>query len=150
MNESRRPPTLMRLPSYVAGHVSTIGKRPLVERLAEHGLRLPHFAVLVGLRDFGPTAQHELADRLGFNRSHLVGYLDHLENGGLLARARDSADRRRQYAELTSAGTKLTTELIDVAESTERAQLGALSSSEIKTLTALLARVVEGEGGLDR
>lgn len=145
MSDSRRPPTLMGLPSYLAGHVSTIAKRPLVERLAEHDLRLPHFAVLVGLHDFGPTPQHELAASLGFNRSHLVGYLDHLESHGYLSRTRDRADRRRQYAQLTAAGKKLSTELITVAETSQPAELAALTGKEIATLTALLARVVEAD-----
>ncbi len=49
-----RPPTLLALPSYLAGHVARIGHRALVEALKEYDLRLPHFAVLVGLGDFGP------------------------------------------------------------------------------------------------
>src|SRR6476646_6943203 len=97
METERRPPTLLGLPSYLAGHVSTIGKGPLVKELTGRGLRLPHFAVLVGLHDFGAVAQHELAERLGFNRSHLVGYLDHLEHAGHIARTRDPDDRRRQF-----------------------------------------------------
>lgn len=143
MSESRRPPTLTGLPSYLAGHVSTISKRPLVDHLAQHDLRLPHFAVLVGLHDFGPTAQHELAERLGFNRSHLVGYLDHLEQAGHLTRTRDVEDRRRQYAELTPIGEKLAADLIEVAERTERTQLAALDDDEVETLVTLLARIVD-------
>jgi hypothetical protein len=76
-----RPPTLLELPSYLAGHASRIAHRELVDGLARHELRLPHFAVLVALHDFGSTVQHELADRLRLNRSHLAGYLDHLERG---------------------------------------------------------------------
>ncbi|MHC9046836.1 MarR family winged helix-turn-helix transcriptional regulator [Microbacterium saperdae] len=150
MSVSRRPLTLLGLPSYLAGHVSTLAKRPLIARLLEHGLRLPHFAVLVGLRDFGPTAQHDLAEHLGFNRSHLVGYLDHLEEGGNLVRTRDTEDRRRQYAELTASGTKLAEDLIEVANTTERTQLAALSDDEIDTLTSLLARVVRADTRLQR
>ncbi|WP_344751423.1 MarR family winged helix-turn-helix transcriptional regulator [Gryllotalpicola koreensis] len=139
---SKRPPTLLGLPSYLAGHVSRIGNTQLVAILAERGLRLPHFAVLCGLHDLGPTAQVELADRLGLNPSHLVGYLDRLEEAGLVARSRDSDDRRRQMAELTTTGTKTAVELITHAITSERAQLSALTDAELNTLTALLARVV--------
>lgn len=66
-----------------------------------HDLRLPHFALLTGLAEFGPLAQHDLADRLGLNRSHLVGYLDEVERRGLVARERDPEDRRRQRVALT-------------------------------------------------
>jgi DNA-binding MarR family transcriptional regulator len=139
----QRPTTLLGLPSYLAGHVSTMSKRPLVDLLALHDLRLPHFAVLVGLHDFGPTAQHELAEHLDFNRSHLVGYLDHLEQAGHVVRIRDTDDRRRQFVELTPRGSHLAEELIDAAQTTERAQLGALSTDEIDVLTRLLTRVLE-------
>ncbi|MFE7788806.1 hypothetical protein [Streptomyces sp. NPDC057460] len=51
-----RPPSLLALPSYLASHVARIGHLLLVDALAEHDLRLPHFAVLTGLSDFGPLA----------------------------------------------------------------------------------------------
>lgn len=143
MNEIGRPPTLLGLPSYLAGHVARIGNRPLVDALAEHGLRLPHFAVLAALHDLGPTAQHELADRLGFNRSHLVGYLDHLGQAGRVARERDADDRRRQLVSLTPAGARLAEELIDTARAVERAQFDALTPAELTLLTELLRRVLD-------
>jgi DNA-binding MarR family transcriptional regulator len=145
VSESRRPPTLLGLPSYLAGHVSRIGNRPLVEDLAARDLRIPHFAVLVGLHDFGPVAQHDLAGRLGFNRSHLVGYLDHLERAGLVARERDSDDRRRQFIGLTPDGARLTAELIETARVVERAQFGVLSAKEFATLIGLLGRVLDAD-----
>ena len=137
-----RPPTLLGLPSYLAGHVSRIGHRALVADLAAHGLRLPHFAVLTGLHDFGPLGQHELADRLGLNRSHLVGYLDRLEEAGLLSRVRDPGDRRRQQVELEPEGERLATELVERARAGEAADLAVLSTDELATLTDLLRRVL--------
>ncbi|MFI2366294.1 MarR family winged helix-turn-helix transcriptional regulator [Promicromonospora sp. NPDC019610] len=137
-----RPPTLLGLPSYLAGHVSRIGHRALVGDLARHGLRLPHFAVLTGLHDLGPLGQHELADRLGLNRSHLVGYLDRLEEAGLVSRLRDPGDRRRQQVRLEPAGERLTAELIEGARAGEAADLAVLSADELATLTELLRRVL--------
>lgn len=145
MSEDRRPPTLLGLPSYLAGHVARIGNRPLVEELALHNLRLPHFAVLAGLHDFGPTAQHDLADRLGFNRSHLVGYLDHLEQAALVTRERDTDDRRRQLVQLTPPGARLTVKLIETAQTVERAQFDVLTAKELATLTRLLGRVLNAD-----
>ncbi|GAA3849657.1 MarR family winged helix-turn-helix transcriptional regulator [Amycolatopsis tucumanensis] len=137
-----RPPTLLALPSYLAGHVARIGHRGLVAALAEHDLRLPHFAVLTGLSDFGPLAQHELADRLGLNRSHLVGYLDLLEQRGFVRRERDPADRRRQQAALTEPGLELVRHLQEVAHRSQEESLGVLSAEERRTLVELMRRVV--------
>ncbi|MFD2473338.1 MarR family winged helix-turn-helix transcriptional regulator [Amycolatopsis silviterrae] len=137
-----RPPTLLALPSYLAGHVARIGHRELVSALEEHGLRLPHFAVLAGLSDFGPLAQHALADRLGLNRSHLVGYLDELVRQDLVGRERDPDDRRRQRVALTETGKALARKLKDEAKRSQDVFLAELSEKERETLVSLLRRVV--------
>lgn len=137
-----RPPSLLALPSYLAGNVARIGHRLLLEALAEHELRLAHFAVLAALSDFGPLAQHELADRLDVNRSHLVGYVDHIEQRGLVRRDRDPDDRRRQRVALTPAGRALLRVLQTVAVRSQAEFLEALSESEREALLAMLRRVL--------
>ncbi|MET8028781.1 MarR family winged helix-turn-helix transcriptional regulator [Streptomyces avermitilis] len=137
-----RPPTLLALPSYLAGHVARIGHRALVEALKEYDLRLPHFAVLVGLGDFGPLPQHELADRLGLNRSHLVGYLDQVETQRLVRRERDPRDRRRQRVALTPEGTERLGELKALAGRSQTEFLDALTETERDTLIGLMRRIV--------
>jgi DNA-binding MarR family transcriptional regulator len=140
-----RPPTLLALPSYLASHLAQIGRRVLADALAERGLRLPHFAVLTGLADFGPLAQHDLADRLGLNRSHLVGYLDEVERRGLVGRERDPEDRRRQRVTLTDDGHALAGELLALAKRSQREFLGVLSDDERETLVELMRRVVNAD-----
>ncbi|MFC7622516.1 MarR family winged helix-turn-helix transcriptional regulator [Microlunatus sp. GCM10028923] len=140
---SRRPPSLLALPSYLAGHVARIGRRGLEEELQRQGLRPPHFAVLTALVDLGPLAQYELADRLGFNRSHLVGYLDALEEQRLVRRERDAEDRRRHRVALTRSGRSLQARLYGVAEQSQAEALGVLSAAERRQLASLLRRVVD-------
>lgn len=143
MTAEIRPPSLLALPSYLAGNVARIGHRLLLEALAEHDLRLAHFAVLAALSDFGALAQHELADRLDINRSHLVGYVDHIEQRGLVRRDRDPEDRRRQRVALTAAGGGLLRDLRAMAKRSQADFLGVLSASERETLLALLRKVLE-------
>ena len=138
-----RPPSLLALPSYLAGNVARIGHRHLVEALIAHELRLAHYAVLAALSDFGPLAQHEIADRLDLNRSHLVGYVDHVEQRGLVRRDRDPVDRRRMRVELTPTGRALLRELRPIARRSQSEFLAVLSKSERETLTSLLRRVLE-------
>lgn len=140
-----RPPTLLGLPSYLAGHVARIGHRKLAAALAEHDLRLPHFAVLTGLSDFGPLAQHDIADRLGLQRPHVAGHIDQLQRHGLVQRERDPEDRRRQRVALTPAGTRLARQLMKVAGASQDDLLVGLSEAERDTLTALLRRVVSAD-----
>jgi DNA-binding MarR family transcriptional regulator len=140
-----RPPTLLALPSYLAGTVARIGHRLLVDALARHDLRLPHFAVLAALSDFGPQAQHELADRLAINRSHLVGYLDDVERRGLVQRDRDLEDRRRQRVALTPSGRAQVRRLHEVARRSQAEFLQVLTESERATLIRLLRRVLDAD-----
>uniref|UniRef100_A0AAU2VNU4 MarR family winged helix-turn-helix transcriptional regulator n=1 Tax=Streptomyces sp. NBC_00008 TaxID=2903610 RepID=A0AAU2VNU4_9ACTN len=140
-----RPPSLLALPSYLAGHAARIGHDALVEAVGENGLRLPHFATLTALSDFGPLPQHVLADRLGFQRSHLGGYLDVIEKQGLVRRTRDPADRRRQLVELTDEGAALQHRLWLVAERSQDSFLGCFTPAERETLTTLLRRLVEAD-----
>jgi DNA-binding MarR family transcriptional regulator len=144
MDEEFRPPTLLGLPSYLAGAAARVGHRLLVDALATHDLRLPHFSVLTALSDFGPLPQHELADRLAINRSHLVGYLDDIEARGLVQRERDPQDRRRQHVALTAAGRAQLRRLHDVALRSQAEFLQVLTEQEQQTLVALLRRVLDG------
>lgn len=140
-----RPPTLLGLPSYLAGNVARIGHRLLFAALSEHDLRLAHFAVLTALSDFGPLAQHELADRLDLNRSHLVGYVDDIERRGLVRRDRDPEDRRRQRVALTGSGRTLLASLLEFADRSQTEFLQVLSEPERETLISLLGRVLRAD-----
>lgn len=140
-----RPPSLLALPSYLAGHAARIGHDALVEAVGRNGLRLPHFAALTALSDFGPLPQHVLADRLGFQRSHLGSYLDVIEERGLVRRTRDQADRRRQLVELTDEGVALQRRLWLVAEQSQDSFLGCLTQAERQNLTTLLRRLVDAD-----
>jgi DNA-binding MarR family transcriptional regulator len=142
MDNEIRPPTLLGLPSYLAGATARVGHRLLVEALATHELRLPHFAILTALSDFGPLPQHELADRLAINRSHLVGYLDDIEQRGFVHRERDPQDRRRQHVALTPSGRAQLRRLHDVALRSQAEFLQALTEHEQQTLITLLRRVL--------
>lgn len=140
-----RPPSLLALPSFLAGNVARIGHRLLFEALSEHDLRLAHFAVLTALSDFGPLAQHEIADRLDINRSHLVRYVDDVEQRGLVRRDRDPDDRRRQRVALTPAGRALLRRLQKFATRSQEEFLQALTEPERETLIALLRRVLRAD-----
>ncbi|MFD6423253.1 MarR family winged helix-turn-helix transcriptional regulator [Streptomyces sp. NPDC060198] len=147
--EGLRPPSLLALPSYVASHVARIGHEALVDAVGRSGLRLPHFATLTALADFGPLPQHVMADRLGFQRSHLGGYLDTVEERGLVRRTRDRADRRRQVVELTDEGVAEQRRLSEVAKASQDAFLSCLDPDERKTLTLLLRRVLDADDRAD-
>jgi DNA-binding MarR family transcriptional regulator len=139
---SRRPPSLLAHPSYLASQVSKYGRRQLEAVLDKHGLALVHHAVLSALDDFGPLSQQELADSLDLDKSRLVAWIDELESRGLVRREPDKFDRRRKQVTLTPAGQALTHDVKPAARRSQKGFLDVLSPTEQKTLISLLQRVL--------
>jgi DNA-binding MarR family transcriptional regulator len=144
-NSVQRPPTLLAMPTYVAGWMSRRARADVQVALGEHGLATSDFGVLVALADFGALSQQQLADRLDADKSHVVRLIDELERRGLVTRASDPTDRRRHRIELTPGGRKLLRTVRPVAERVEAAHLEALTASERRTLATLLQRVLESQ-----
>lgn len=147
---ARQAPTLLATPTYVVGKLGAIAQRLTQQSIADHGLLLPHLSVLTTLDDFGPLAQHDIAARLGINRSHLVGYVDELERREAVRRERDPGDRRRQVVSLTSAGHALLTELQPGIARAQDRFLVVLTKQERKILMGLLTRVLAHENETSR
>lgn len=137
-----RPPSLTQYPSYLAAQLAKAASRVLDERLADHELRLHHFAVLACLDDLGLLCQRDLSERLDIDKSHVVGFVDDLERRGLIQRERDAEDRRRYRIAITPAGAALLTDLHAAHDDTRETVVGALTESEQAALVELLAKVV--------
>ncbi|MTD55417.1 MarR family transcriptional regulator [Amycolatopsis sp. RM579] len=131
------------MPAYLAGNVGRVGARLLLRVLEQEGLSINDHAVLVALRDFGPLAQHELADRLDVDRSQVVGFVDRLEREGCVTRSRDPSDRRRVLVSLTTEGRTTERRMTAAAHRSQATMLSALSPSEQAELVALLQRVLD-------
>ena len=137
-----RPSSLLAYPTYLCTQVSKVAQRRLTDALAEHDLKPSHFAVLAAVAERGALTQQQLADGLDLDKSHLVAFIDHLEGRRLVARQRDTEDRRCQRVAATADGTRLLGELHAIDERCQDDVFGALTVSERRQLTALLERVV--------
>lgn len=115
------------------------------EGLAPLGLRPRHCAVL-GLLSGPPMAQLELAKRIGVTASVVVDMLDELEAHGAVRRIRDTADRRRQLAELTSRGRTLSSQATQLARQIDAELLLPLNAVQSKGLRDALALITEAQG----
>ena len=115
--------------------------RRLAEALDGLGMRGHEFAVLHQISEAGRLSQLELGEGLRIHPSNLVGLLDALEADGLIARARDPADRRRRLVELTARGRSRLEAAKRAALDAERDLLEPLSATERAELLAYLRRL---------
>ena len=107
-----------------------------------HALSQPQYNVLRILRGAGPAGlpSGEVGDRMVARDPDVTRLLDRMEARGLVARARDQADRRVVVARLTEAGRRLVDALDAPVQAMHARQLGHLSGAELHALSALLER----------
>src|SRR6202012_1397277 len=76
--------------------------RAFDEALAAAGGSLPVWLVLLNLKVRKPANQRELAEAVGIREATLTHHLNAMDAGGLVTRARDTANRRVQVVGLTA------------------------------------------------
>lgn len=138
------PRRLRQLPSWLTGQVARQAERLVGAALAQEGVRRQHYAVLTSLAEQGPASQATLGRRLWIDRSDLHAILNELESDGLLTRAPDDQDRRRNVVAVTARGTTTLRRLDKRVDAAQRALLSPLSASDGRELRRLLGQLVDG------
>lgn len=104
-------------------------------------MRFPHHGVLACVLEAGSLSQKDLGLRLRLDPSDLVKVIDELEGWGLVARRRDTQDRRKQMVDLTAAGRRAVQQHGQMVEEANDFLLAPLSASERKQFHAYLQRI---------
>ena len=111
------------------------------EHLAPVGVSGRELGVLLLLDGRDPESQQQAAERLGVDRTTMVGLVDGLEAKGLVARRADAGDRRRNVLELTENGQKALVRAVRASDEAERQLLAELDDDESAQLRTLLTRL---------
>jgi DNA-binding MarR family transcriptional regulator len=135
------PKELVASTSYLVKRLGWDFKERSMEAFEASGLNPQHYGVLLLLEEKPPETQAAIADSLGYDRSHLVGLLDELEEQGLVERKRDTADRRRHLVSLTPAGKETLGQLRSIMRRLEKDFLAPLDAAERQALHTLLLRL---------
>lgn len=137
------PERVRRMPSWLVGQAGQRAQALVAEALAGEGMRRQHFTVLTSLAEQGEASQAALGRRLWIDPSDLHAIAGELERAGLIARARDPEDKRRNVVRLTAAGRTALKRLDALIDEAQREFLSPLSASERRRLVRFLERLVE-------
>lgn len=121
--------------------------RAPAQLLREHSLSPNQYNVLRILRG-APEGLlcGAVACRMITREPDITRLLDRLEKGGLIARCRQDADRRRVLTRITPRGLDLLGSLDQPICALHRRQLGHLGPRQVKSLSRLLAACCRGLG----
>lgn len=104
------------------------------------------YLVLVAVADGDKPSQLDLVNRLAIDKTSMTRLIDALEDGGLVVRRADAADRRTRRIDITPKGgvalARARSQLADV----ETELLSPLTPTERGSFRDLLGRVAGGVG----
>jgi len=135
----KAPENLAFLLSQVGIHASS----RFAARLAEVDLQPALFRVLNLVDAAEGRSQQEIAKAVQAPPSRMVGFVDELEQRGLVERRADPEDRRVRALYLTPAGREALARAREVARQHEAELTEGLSGPERERLVALLRKVVD-------
>ncbi|MFJ4481314.1 MarR family winged helix-turn-helix transcriptional regulator [Streptomyces longwoodensis] len=139
-------PAIRSLPSWLLGRAAARGRALVAEALAAEGLKMWHHVVLSAVHDLAPVAQADLGRGVGLDPKDLVGVLNDLQAAGLVVRAPDPRDRRKNAVSPTPAGTRLLRRCERLARDANDELLAPLTAAERDLFTALLIRISGTDG----
>lgn len=105
------------------------------------GVRGYHYRLMAALAQYGALSQADLGRHTGIDPKDVVHALNDLQARGLVARAPDPSDRRRNVVTLSEAGGTELTRLDRVLAVAQQEVTAPLAERERVTLLRLLAKL---------
>lgn len=132
---------------FLLSRASGVVVRATNAALAEHGLRVRHYSVLVlACESAEGLSQRELATVLGLDPSQVVLLVDELAAAGLVERRASEADRRAKLVAATAAGRRVRAAAGAAADAAVEGPLALLGDGERDRLRDMLTRVWTAAG----
>ncbi|MEV3860910.1 MarR family winged helix-turn-helix transcriptional regulator [Streptomyces sp. NPDC050095] len=135
------PSTIRDLPSWLLGRAAARGRGLVADALAEQGLKMWHHVVLSAVADLEPVAQADLVRGVGLDPKDMVGVLNDLQDAGLVERAPDPKDRRKNAVTITGDGRRLVERCARAARAANDELLAPLDAAERKVFLDMVRRV---------
>jgi len=137
------PASLTQWPGYVMQFVFDSWFASYEQEIAQVGLSVSGFLVLVVLDDEGPDTQTRLAERLSIDRSAMVAVVDELEEKGYVERRRSKGDRRTVPIHVTQLGSKAAARARAVTDASNHRIFAGFSPKDEEVFYDLLVRMAD-------
>lgn len=111
--------------------------------LAEHGLTMWGYSVLLHLEDEPVRTQAAFAERIGADKTRIIEYLDDLQERGLISREADPSDRRARLLRLTARGRDVRDRAQAAIQDNEQRLLGLVPAAERDRFLRTLRRLAK-------
>ncbi|MDH6225551.1 MarR family winged helix-turn-helix transcriptional regulator [Streptomyces sp. MJP52] len=119
----------------------------MAEALAPYRLHPRELGVMAAIEAGGrQSSQMEIAERIGLDRTSMVGVVDALEEKGYVERRRSDRDRRRNVVTLTPVGERTLAEAERARERVDRDFLAPLDPAAAAALVETLAALHRAHG----
>ncbi|MFD4628791.1 MarR family winged helix-turn-helix transcriptional regulator [Streptomyces sp. NPDC058284] len=143
------PRTIRTLPSWLLGRAAARGRGLVADALAREGLKMWHHVVLSAVADLGPLAQAELGRSVSLDPKDMVGVLNDLQADGLVERAPDPRDRRKNAITITADGRRAVERCAEAAAHANAELLAPLTPAERERFLDMLGRISGVEASRD-
>ena len=128
--------------AFLLAQIGAAAAARFAEKIKPLGLTPPQAGLLRLIASSTDASQQELAAQLGTAPSRVVGYLDDLEQRGIVSR-QPGPDRRVNRVSLTTAGRTLLAELTATARGHEADITAALTATQRNDLRVHLAAIAD-------
>jgi DNA-binding MarR family transcriptional regulator len=128
---------------YLVTHVINRRNRDFTPALESVDLTLAEWRALLVINRLDGCLMNELADFSTVDRTTLTRTVDHLVEAGLVARNASARDRRQVLVTLTDEGAERLKSAVEVLKAHNQEALNGLMEPELRTLRALLQRVLK-------
>ena len=106
-------------------------------------IRMPQYAVLAALGEFGPSSQKVIAECVGLDKSDVTKIVNELQSRGFVRRLEDEEDNRRHRVTLTGKGRKQLEASDRELVAEMRRFLRGLNEREYHQLNQLLLKAIQ-------
>ncbi|WP_029009220.1 MarR family winged helix-turn-helix transcriptional regulator [Azospirillum halopraeferens] len=140
--DSGEPLELERFLPYRLSVVSNLVSKAFARRYeTAFGLSIPEWRVMAVLGRYAPVSSQDISRRTAMDKAKVSRAVSRLVAAGLVDRAENASDHRRNVLTLAPRGRSIYREIVPLARAIERDVTEALTAEEVAQLDRLLTKL---------